>query len=131
MANNPLSGRWLSLVRVGALMNQRIEHALSEKYDLCVSAYEIMEVLSHEAEWIRPGEVSTRTSRSQPQVSRLVTQMVDAGYVAREPSPGDGRSSQIRLTDSGHRIFAEAAATVEDVLGRIAEENADARALIS
>ncbi|XCM31207.1 MarR family transcriptional regulator [Streptomyces parvus] len=92
-----------------------------------MSAYEIMEVLSHEAEWIRPGEVSTRTSRSQPQVSRLVTQMVDAGYVAREPSPGDCRSSQIRLTAAGHRIFADADATVEGVLSRITEENADAR----
>ncbi|MFE6917319.1 MarR family winged helix-turn-helix transcriptional regulator [Streptomyces rubiginosohelvolus] len=130
MANPSLSDRWLSLVRVGALMNQRIERTLSEKYDLCVSAYEIMEVLSHERDWIRPGEVSTRTSRSQPQVSRLVTQMVDAGYVAREPSPGDGRSSQIRLTASGHKIFSDAAATVEDVLGRISEENADARTLM-
>ncbi|WP_411081502.1 MarR family winged helix-turn-helix transcriptional regulator [Streptomyces sp. cmx-18-6] len=131
MANNPLADRWLSLVRLGALMNQRIEHALSERYDLCVSAYEIMEVLTADQEWLRPGEVSSRTSRSQPQVSRLLKQLVDAGYVTRKPSPGDARGSQIRLTPAGHEMFRAAAATVEDVLGQIVEEHPDARTLIA
>ncbi|WP_158780814.1 MarR family winged helix-turn-helix transcriptional regulator [Streptomyces sp. NRRL S-237] len=131
MVNTPLADRWLVLVRVCSQMNQRIERTLSAEYDLCVSAYEIMEVLWHEAEWMRPGEVSTRTSRSQPQVSRLLTQMVDAGYVTRAPAPGDARGSHVKLTASGRKMFETAAATVDGLLGELAEENADARALMT
>ncbi|MET9176684.1 MarR family transcriptional regulator [Kitasatospora aureofaciens] len=127
MANTPLADRWLSLVRVCALMNQRIERTLSDEFDLCVSAYEIMEVLWAEREWIRPGEVASRTSRSQPQVSRLVTQMVEAGYVDRKPSPGDGRGSQIRLTAEGREVFQRAAATVDGQLKQLTDERPDAR----
>ncbi len=127
VANTPLADRWLSLVRVCAQMNQRIEHTLSDEFDLCVTAYEIMEVLWAEGDWVRPGEVSTRTSRSQPQVSRMLTQMVDAEYVDRRPSPGDGRSYQIRLTEAGREVFRRAAATVDGELKRITDENADAR----
>ncbi|MFJ6385154.1 MarR family winged helix-turn-helix transcriptional regulator [Kitasatospora sp. NPDC092039] len=127
MANTPLTDRWLSLVRVCAQLNQRIEHALSDEFGLCVSAYEIMEVLWAEREWVRPGEVASRTSRSQPQVSRLVTQLVEAGYVDRRPSPGDGRGHQIQLTDAGREVFRRAAAVVDGRLRRIADESADAR----
>ncbi|MGP4001358.1 MarR family winged helix-turn-helix transcriptional regulator [Streptomyces sp. 8N706] len=130
MVNTPLADQWLSLVRVCADMNQAVERALSARHGLCVSAYEIMDVMAREHAWIRLGEVSSRTSRSQPQVSRLVTQMVNEGYVARKPSPGDGRGSQVQLTPAGRKVFQEAATTVDSVLGNVADENADARGLM-
>ncbi|MFP3989212.1 MarR family transcriptional regulator [Streptomyces sp. E11-3] len=131
MVTTPLTDRWLTLVRICSQVNQRIERTLSDDYDLCVSAYEIMEVLWHEQEWVRPGEVSTRTSRSQPQVSRLLAQMVNEGYVERAPSPGDGRGAQIKLTASGRKVFEQAAATVEGLLVELTDENAEARAVMT
>ncbi|GEC05844.1 hypothetical protein SSP24_34990 [Streptomyces spinoverrucosus] len=111
-------------------MNQAVERALSDRHNLCVSAYEVMDVMWRERGWIRSGELSSRSSRSQPQVSRLLTQMVDAGYAARKPSPGDGRGSLVQLTPSGRALFREASATVEDVLARLAVDDVDARALM-
>ncbi|MFI0192099.1 MarR family winged helix-turn-helix transcriptional regulator [Streptomyces sp. NPDC017082] len=127
---NSLGDQWLSCVRVTARMNQAVERALSERHNLCVSAYEVMDVMWHERGWIRSGELSSRSSRSQPQVSRLLTQMADAGYAARKPSPGDGRGSLVQLTPSGRALFREASATVEDVLADLTAENADAGALM-
>ncbi|MEU6589464.1 MarR family transcriptional regulator [Streptomyces sp. NPDC046881] len=127
---NSLGDQWLSCVRVTARMNQAVERALSDRHNLCVSAYEVMDVMWHERGWIRSGELSSRSSRSQPQVSRLLTQMVDAGYAARKPSPGDGRGSLVQLTPSGRALFREASETVEGILSGLTAGDADARALM-
>ena len=128
---NSLGDQWLTFVRVGARLNQAIERALSDRHNLCVSAYDIMEVMWHEQDWIRSGELTARSSRSQPQVSRLLTQMVNADYVTRKPSPGDGRGFQVRLTPAGRALFQEATATVESALRAAADEDAAARDLLA
>ncbi|MFE9291135.1 MarR family winged helix-turn-helix transcriptional regulator [Streptomyces olivaceus] len=128
---NSLGDQWLTYVRVGARLNQALERALSERHNLCVSAYDIMEVMWDEQDWIRSGELTARSSRSQPQVSRLLTQMVNADYVARKPSPGDGRGFQVRLTPAGLALFREATATVEGTLRAAADEDAAARELLT
>lgn len=124
--NSP-GDQWLALVRVGARLNQAIERALSERHNLCVSAYDIMEVMWHEQDWIRSGELTSRSSRSQPQVSRLLAQMVGADYVTRKPSPGDGRGFQVRLTPAGRALFRAATATVESTLRDAAAEDVAAQ----
>ncbi|MHC0432438.1 MarR family winged helix-turn-helix transcriptional regulator [Streptomyces sp. O3] len=128
---NSLSGQWLSWLRISARINQALERVLSDKYGLCVSAYEVMDVMWHEHGWIRSGELSSRSSRSQPQVSRLLTQMVNAGYVERKPSPGDGRGSQVQLTASGRDLFREAGATVEQILRELTDEDTEARTILA
>ncbi|MEU6814621.1 MarR family winged helix-turn-helix transcriptional regulator [Streptomyces sp. NPDC046860] len=127
---NPLGEQWLSYLRVGARMNQAIERALSSRYGLCVSAFEIMDVMRQQRDWVRAGEISSRSSRSQPQVSRLLSQMINAEYVERKPAPGDGRGSEVRLTASGQEIFQKASETVETVLTELAEEDPDTETLI-
>ncbi|MET7618415.1 MarR family transcriptional regulator [Streptomyces sp. NPDC005408] len=131
MANTPLGDQWLSLVRICTRMNQAIEHTLADRHGLCVGAYEIMDVMGRTDGWIRLGELTARASRSQPQVSRLLAQMVKEGYADREPSPGDGRGAQVRLTPAGRKAFQKAAAEVEGVLEKLAEESTNARALMS
>ncbi|WP_052745360.1 MarR family winged helix-turn-helix transcriptional regulator [Streptomyces sp. WM6386] len=129
MADAPLIDRWLTLNRLSAQINRAIEQTLSARHGLCAGAYEIMDVLRDAPEWTRLGELSGGVSRSQPQTSRLVTQLVDAGYLERTPSPGDGRSTQVRLTPAGRRIFQAATVTVEELLRTLTEENLDAGAL--
>lgn len=111
-------------------MNQVVDRVLSDRYGLCVSAYEVMDVMWRDGGWIRSGALSSRSSRSQPQVSRLLTQMVEAGYAVRKPAPGDGRGSLVQLTPSGRALFHEAAATVEDILAGLAAEDADTQLLM-
>ncbi|GAA4870281.1 MarR family winged helix-turn-helix transcriptional regulator [Pseudonocardia benzenivorans] len=41
---------------------------------------------------------------SQPSLSRLVERMAEAGLVAREPDPADGRGTVVVLTETGDRL---------------------------
>lgn len=47
-------------------------------------------------------------------VSRLVTQLADRGWLARERDPGDGRVARLRLTPEGRRTAARVAAARAD-----------------
>jgi DNA-binding MarR family transcriptional regulator len=55
------------------------------------------------------GQLSERVVLSRTRVSRLVDELVDAGLVAREPNPDDGRSAFAVLTTDGRRRFLAAA----------------------
>jgi DNA-binding MarR family transcriptional regulator len=39
-------------------------------------------------------------------LSRVVNDLLDAGYIERRPSPGDGRVRQLRLTEKGASLDA-------------------------
>ncbi|MFF5502343.1 MarR family winged helix-turn-helix transcriptional regulator [Streptomyces roseolus] len=131
MTAAPLTDRWMATVRAGAQIVQAAERLLSDTYGLCVSAFEIMDVMEREGDWLRAGELSARVSRSQPQVSRLLAQMVDAGYAERRPCATDRRGFDVRLTSAGRRIFAEATATVEELLGELSGTAPEVRGLLA
>ncbi|MGC4109376.1 MAG: MarR family transcriptional regulator [Nocardioides sp.] len=45
---------------------------------------------------------------SQPTISGAVRQLVEQGWVAKEPDPDDARRSVVRLTDKGRKRLADA-----------------------
>ncbi|WP_328790618.1 MULTISPECIES: MarR family winged helix-turn-helix transcriptional regulator [unclassified Streptomyces] len=122
-----LTDRWVAVTRACAQINQAAERVLAERHGLCASAFEIMDVMARADDWIRAGELSSRASRSQPQVSRLVAQMVGAGYVERKPCSSDRRGFDVRLTASGRELFLQSVVTMETVLSEVAESSAEVR----
>jgi DNA-binding MarR family transcriptional regulator len=66
---------------------------------------------------------------SQPTVSGAVRQLVDEGWVAKEPDPGDARRSLVRLTAKGRQRLADArrdnGAAVAERLARTGHSAAD------
>lgn len=122
-----LTDRWVSVTRACAQINQAAERALAEQHGLCASAFEIMDVLMHADDWIRAGELSSRAARSQPQVSRLLAQMISAGYVERRPCSTDRRGFDARLTPAGRELFSQSSSTMETILRDMAESSADIR----
>ncbi|MCX5406476.1 MarR family transcriptional regulator [Streptomyces sp. NBC_00335] len=127
MTETALTDRWVSVARACAQINQAAERVLAENHGLCASAFEIMDVMVREDDWIRAGELSSRVSRSQPQVSRLLAQMITAGYAERRPCATDRRGFDARLTPAGHALFAQSATTMETVLRELAESSAEVR----
>ncbi|MBD0706863.1 hypothetical protein BU197_00040 [Streptomyces sp. CBMA291] len=120
----------MAVTRACAEINNAAERALSENHGLCASAFEIMDVMAHEEGedgWIRAGELSSRASRSQPQVSRLLAQMVGGGYAERKPCPTDKRGFHVRLTQSGRELFSQSATTMDAVLREVAENSTEVR----
>lgn len=74
---------------------------------------------------LRATELASRTNATLPRLSRVVNRLVDAGYVRREPCPGDRRATNLVLTDAGWAKVVQAApghvrtvrALVVDALG--------------
>jgi DNA-binding MarR family transcriptional regulator len=54
------------------------------------------------------GAVAERLGIDPSTASRLVGHAIDAGFVARRPSPRDARRANLQLTDAGHRLKAVA-----------------------
>ncbi|MFE7479003.1 MarR family winged helix-turn-helix transcriptional regulator [Streptomyces sp. NPDC057552] len=127
MTETVLTERWVTVSRACAQINQAAERALAERHGLCVSAFEIMDVMARTDDWIRAGELSSRATRSQPQVSRLLAQMVSAGYVERKPCPNDRRGFDVQLTPPGRQLFAQSVATMETVLREMTESSEEVR----
>jgi DNA-binding MarR family transcriptional regulator len=50
------------------------------------------------------GAVAERLSIDPSTASRLVGHAIDAGFVARRPSPRDARRANLQLTDAGRRL---------------------------
>ena len=59
---------------------------------------------------LTPGELSERTMVTSGAVSKRVDRLEQRGLVERLPSPTDGRSRTVRLTDAGRDVIDEAMA---------------------
>jgi DNA-binding MarR family transcriptional regulator len=55
---------------------------------------------------------------TQPSVSRLVDRLASRGLVSKEPDPGDGRGTLVRLTDEGFDLFRRVAVIHADSIHR-------------
>ncbi|MER5761495.1 MarR family transcriptional regulator [Streptomyces sp. NPDC002082] len=130
MTETALTDRWVSVARACAQINQAAERVLAEQYGLCASAFEIMDVMVRADGWIRAGELSSRVSRSQPQVSRLLAQMINAGYVERRPASNDRRGFDAQLTPAGRELFSQSSSTMETILREMTESSEDVRNVI-
>ncbi|MER5640700.1 MarR family transcriptional regulator [Kitasatospora sp. NPDC002227] len=52
---------------------------------------------------LRVGELAARQRLAPNTVSGLVGKLLDAGFVDRQPDPGDRRTARIALTPAGHQ----------------------------
>lgn len=118
-------GVWLDVARPVEVAQQRIESALSDRHGLCLTALEIMECLSRQRGWTPMSVVCTTVGRSQPRISRLVTQMEDRELVDRTKASDDKRAFQIKLTRKGRRTFQVASETLSETLTLIAAQQDD------
>ena len=64
---------------------------------------------------LRPGEIAARARLSKQAMTGLVRQCEDAGLVARERDPADGRAYRISLTDRGRALQAVAEAALDEL----------------
>lgn len=120
-AERALEG-WLGVARPVEAVNTELETALSDRHSICVSAYEIMAHLAGNRGWTPLSAVCKAVDRSQPRISRLVTQMQNEGLVERTRVDGDGRAFQLRLTRKGRRVYFAASATLVEAFERIRRE---------
>ncbi len=99
---------WTRLLRVHAAVLPRIERALVPA-GLSVTWYDVLRLLD-----AAPGrrltmtELGSQAVVSRERVSRVVTELENAGLVTRTRNPDDGRSSYAKVTAEGRRRLRKA-----------------------
>ncbi|GAA0577510.1 hypothetical protein GCM10010172_72810 [Paractinoplanes ferrugineus] len=68
--------------------------------------YRYLDALDDSPAGLPISEIADAIGVDRPRASRLTTQLLDEGYVEREPAPGDSRYALIRLTSAGEEFVA-------------------------
>jgi DNA-binding MarR family transcriptional regulator len=76
----------------------------------------------------RQNELAADLCISQSALSRHITDMVGAGYTVRQPDPGDGRATQVRVTDDGLALLMRTRTTMATALQEVLADWSDADA---
>ena len=93
---------WLGLAGVMELLPAYLDSQMRRDADLTQFEYYVLAMLSEADEWtLRMTALATRTSATLPRLSHVVRRLVDKGLVEKFPCPGDGRATNVRLTDAG------------------------------
>jgi DNA-binding MarR family transcriptional regulator len=110
---------WYALLFTHASVTSRIDRDLQEQHGLSFSAVEILCRLHDDDEPQSLRSLANQlVSVSSTRASRLVQELVDAGYLRRGADQGDGRKSLISFTPAGRRYSEKVAHTLEDAILR-------------
>ncbi|HEY3772784.1 MAG TPA: winged helix DNA-binding protein [Solirubrobacteraceae bacterium] len=108
---------WYALLFTHASVTDRIDRVLQEEHGLSFSAVEILCRLHDDDEQQSLRSLANQlVSVSSTRASRLVQELVDAGYLQRGADQGDGRKSLISLTAAGRRYSEKVARTLEKAI---------------
>lgn len=109
---------WFGLISAHAAVRSRIDAVLMARHQLSFSTLEILCRLRD----VEPLPVRSLASQlvtvSPTRASRLVQNLIDAGYLQRGSDQGDGRISLISLTEEGRRYTQAAALTFEQAVAK-------------
>jgi len=103
--------------RAAAWLSKRVEMALTT-VDLTLPQYRVLGILAEGA--AAASGLADRLAVRRPSITALVDGLVARGLVDRRQENIDRRRVELRLTDDGARILAEADRAVDDYLMAIA-----------
>mgnify|MGYP003611335451 FL=1 len=92
------------LARLARANDRDAQSSLFNRYGMVLSEWRTLAVIRV----TRPctlRRLATEDFLDEGQVSRTVKMLVDRGWVAREPAPGDGRSFLLTLTAEGEAVY--------------------------
>jgi DNA-binding MarR family transcriptional regulator len=109
---------WFALLFAHASVTDRVDRDLQEQHGISFSATEILCRLHDEEPQSVRALADRLVSVSPTRASRLVQELVDAGYLQRGADQGDGRRSLISFTKAGRSYSLKVARTFEDSILR-------------
>ena len=110
---------WSAFLRAHAALVPVVDADLRRETGLPLTWYDVLlELNATPGRRLRMLDLSQRTVISRTRVSRVVDELVSAGFVARESNPDDMRSAFATLTDEGRRVFRRAAPRYLDSIRR-------------
>ncbi len=97
---------WLRLLTCTTVIEKRIKRRFADQYDITLPRFDVMAALDRNPDGMTMGQLSQALLVSSGNVTGVVQALIRDGYVSNAPSPTDGRSSIVRLTDTGRDSFA-------------------------
>jgi DNA-binding MarR family transcriptional regulator len=102
---------WRGVVFANARVLQAVEPGLQRHSGVSLAFLDVLSRLYDEPERrLRMQELSERSLFTRSGMTRLVDRIEKAGFVRREPVPGDRRGVFVILTPEGERVFVAAMA---------------------
>lgn len=119
---------WLRLLTCTTVIEKRLKRGFADQYDITLPRFDVMAALDRNPQGMSMGQLSQALLVSNGNVTGVVQALVRDGYVSLAPSPTDGRSSIVRLSETGRECFAGLAeAHHEWIEGMLAGLDRDAR----
>lgn len=110
---------WLSLSNIHTHLNEKLEQALLQEYDLSLKEFYVLHFISNaEEKKLRLLQLQELVGLSQSAVSRLVVRMEakDCGALERHTCEDDRRGIYTRITELGENKYNKALQTYNQVL---------------
>ncbi len=93
---------WVRLAGVMELLPGLLDSQLRRDAELTQFEYYVLAMLSESSDQtLRMTTLASRTNSTLPRLSHVVKRLADRGLVERSPCPGDGRATNVRLTEPG------------------------------
>ena len=101
---------WVRFAAVLELLPRFLDAQLERDEQLTHFDYYCLAMLSEAPDrTLRMTALASMTNATLPRLSRVMNRLEDAGYVRREPCPGDRRATNVVLTDDGWDKVVQAA----------------------
>ncbi|WP_137863030.1 MULTISPECIES: MarR family transcriptional regulator [unclassified Sphingomonas] len=97
---------WLRLLTCTTVIEKRLKRGFADRYDITLPRFDVMAALDRHPEGMTMGQLSQALLVSNGNVTGVVQVLARDRYVSLAPSPTDGRSSIVRLTQLGRECFA-------------------------
>ncbi len=94
--------------RLAEQMSQSLAMVYAERFGISVAQWRILATLN-ESPGLSAKSVAAHGNLDKVRVSRAVADLEERGLLSRRASAHDGRSSELRLTTSGRRLFGRIA----------------------
>ena len=120
---------WLRLLTCSNLIEKKLRTKLRTEFASTLPRFDLLAQLEREPDGLSMGDLSKRLMVSGGNVTGLVSQLVDAGWVSRNALPDSGRTFITRLTPKGKRAFNKMAREheiwVKDMFGDVSNADLD------
>lgn len=101
---------WVRFAAVLELLPAALDLQLTRDEHLTHFDYFTLAMLSETPDrTLRTSALAARTNATLPRLSRVLTRLEEAGFVARTPCPEDRRATNVTLTDAGWNKVVQAA----------------------
>lgn len=119
-AHHHRAAAWELYFTTTARLTERIEAALKCQSGLSMPEYSVLLMTDRAGEaGIRPSVLAHKVVFSRSRLTHTMKRLESRNLISRRPCQGDGRGGLVFLTDTGKRLFDEAAIVQRDVIRRL------------